>query len=93
MTLRVTRSVLSQRVEFESIGGPVVWRNLEMLVNEEDEAISLHTDGHLMGKMGYLVEAILGGVREKECIWDETSITQNTPVCNLLQCCGEVVRR
>ena len=63
--LWVTRSVLLQCVEFKTNGGPLIWRNLEMLVNEEEKSISRIMDRHLMEKMGYSVEAILEGAREK----------------------------
>ena len=57
--------MLLQCMEFSTSGGPLVWRNLEILVNEEDESMSIIIDRHLMEKMRYSVMAILEGARKK----------------------------
>ena len=86
--LWVIRSILLKCVKFTTSAGPLVCRNLETLVNEEDKSISLILDRHLKEKMGYSVSAVLEGAREKKPIWDEREdLLQNTPVCNSLQGC------
>ena len=85
--LWVKRSVLLQCTEFKTSGGPLVWRNLEMLVNEEDESKSLILDKHLMEKMGYSVMAMLEGVGEKSVWGGKEEREQNTPICNSLAFC------
>ena len=69
-------------------GRPLVWRNLEVMVNEEDESFSLLMDRNMMETIGYSVEAILQGAREKQTVWeasvDETQEVQ-TPVSKSLQ--------
>nr|CCA24593.1 AlNc14C248G9589 [Albugo laibachii Nc14] len=40
------------------------------MVNEEDDSLALLMDRNLMEIMGYSVEAILQGKREKQAIWD-----------------------
>lgn len=70
--------MLLQCVELSTIGGPLVRRKLEMLVNEEDESITIIMDRHLMEKMGYSVMAILEGARKKKSIWLEEKETKHT---------------
>ena len=57
-------------MQFTTNGRPLAWRNLEVMVNEEDESLSLLMDRNLMETMGYSVEAILQSAREKQAIWD-----------------------
>nr|CCA27096.1 AlNc14C455G11756 [Albugo laibachii Nc14] len=66
--LWVKRSVLLAYVELTTNDGLLVWCNLEVMVNEEDESISLLMDENFMEIMGYSVETILQRASEKQAI-------------------------
>nr|CCA25237.1 AlNc14C283G10147 [Albugo laibachii Nc14] len=68
----------------QTSGGPLVWRNLEVLLNEGNASLSLLLDRNLMERMGYSVETVLDGAREKKTIWNAQEETIFKDLCLML---------
>ncbi|OWZ19659.1 hypothetical protein PHMEG_0006065 [Phytophthora megakarya] len=85
--ISVARKVRFGEVEFDTSAGPLLLRNLDCLVHEEDCALSLTIGRPVMNRLGYSTDGLLAAARarqpEYELLEPEVNPVDSSPLVRL----------